>query len=373
MQNHLPWARLYKRILMNDYLEKLVALPTTTNNIAANTEALTYLATFFAEKGLFVAHYDFDGHGALVATTKEGDKTPKVLLGAHVDVVPGPDQLFKLRQADGKLYGRGTYDMKFAIASYMQTLDTIGSDITNYDLGIMITTDEEIGGMYGTERLVEMGYRPEVCILPDGGQNWHLETLAKGFIFGEIQVNGQTAHGSRPWEGDSATFRLVETLHEIVQLFHEQAIDTNSLNISIVEGGDAINQIPGSARATLDIRYLSMTDYQAISEQLTAISEKHGAKFQENFKGAPGATDLEHPLVKPFVESIVQTTGREVSGTLSVGSSDARFFAEIGVPCILTHPDGGGQHADDEWIDATGVEQFTAVLLSYLAKVGQAA
>ena len=116
-----------------------------------------------------------------------------------------------------------------------------------------------------------------------------------------------------------------------------------------------------------------MADYHTITKQLIAISEKHGAKFQENFKGAPGATDLEHPLVKPFVESIIQTTGREVSGTLSVGSSDARFFAEIGVPCILTHPDGGGQHADDEWIDANGVEQFTAVLLSYLAKVGQTA
>lgn len=359
--------------VMNIYLEKLVAFPTTTSNIAANTEALDYLATFFAERGLFVARYDFDGHGALVATTKEGSKTPKVLLGAHIDVVPGPDELFKLREANGKFYGRGTYDMKFAVASYMQALDVIGQNIANYDLGIMITTDEEIGGMYGTERLVEMGYHPEVCILPDGGQNWHLETLAKGFIFGEIRINGQTAHGSRPWEGDSATFRLVETLHEIVQLFHHQAIDTNSLNISIIEGGDAINQIPGSARATLDIRYLSIGDYHNITEQLTAICKKHGAEYQENFKGAPGATDLEHPLVKPFVDSIIKTTGREVSGTLSVGSSDARFFAELGVPCILTHPDGGGQHADDEWIDAQGVDQFTTVLLNYLAKVAQTA
>jgi len=344
-------------------------MPTISTDQQANNRALDFLQRFFEEHGLHVVRCSFNGFGSIVATTVKDTKTPKVMLTAHLDVVPGPSELFELREADGKYYGRGVYDMKFAIASYMHVCDQLQDALSDYDFGIMITTDEELGGLDGAEKLIELGYRPSVCVLPDGGQNWQLETLAKGFVFGDIEITGQTAHGSRPWEGDSATFRLTEALHELIQLFHGQAFETNSLNISMVHGGEAINQIPGTAQASLDIRYLTLKDYQAITEQLQQISAKHGAVYREKLRGAPGATDLQHPLVKPFVESITHITGREVSGTLSVGSSDARFFAEANIPCILTHPDGGGQHADDEWIDKTGFLQFGDVLVDYLQKV----
>lgn len=292
------------------------------------------------------------------------------MLGAHIDVVPGEPDLFTLKLEDGKYFGRGVYDMKFAIASYMHVIDALGENLAKYDLGVMIVTDEELGGMNGAAKLIEVGYKPGVCILPDGGQNWHIETLAKGLIFGHIEVNGKAAHGSRPWEGDSAIVRLAAVIQDVHALFKDQHINTNSINFGTIKGGEAINQIPAYAKVTTDIRYTTAHGYTTITKNIADIAARHGAVYVEEFSGVPCITDLAHPMVAPFIASITSVTGREVTGTMSIGASDARFFAKINVPCILTHPDGGEQHAKGEWISKQGYEQFSDVVLDYLNKVG---
>ncbi|MGF7229067.1 MAG: M20 family metallopeptidase, partial [Candidatus Saccharibacteria bacterium] len=339
---------------------------------AANHRALDYIQTFLAERGMFIARHEFNGYGALVATTVEGSRTPKVMLAAHVDVVPGPDSIFALRHEDGKFLGRGVFDMQFAIASFMQVVATLGGRTRNYDFGIMITTDEEVGGLNGTAKLIEMGYKPSVCVLPDGARDWQIETFAKGFIYGKFEVQGKAAHGSTPWEGDSATFRLINLLHDFKHYFADQTLNTNTLNISIIEGGAAKNQIPAYASAHIDVRLLSMVDYAKINEVITMLCAKHGATYaEEPLGGHPCVNNLDHPLIQPFAESIKAVTGVITTGTISYGASDARFFATIDVPCIICRPAGGGQHADGEWIDAAGCVQYSDVLIDYLNKVAK--
>ena len=213
-----------------------------------------------------------------------------------------------------------------------------------------------------------------MCILPDGGENWNLETQAKGFLFFDLAIAGKTAHGSRPWEGDSAAIKLVGFLHELSHFFGSQALNTNTLNISSIktEPG-SLTQIPGTAAAKLDIRYLTPKDHDAILRELERLSKKYdGTLTEHDMCGAPCVNDITHPLIAPFVDRIRQITGIASSGTLSTGASDARFFARIDVPCILTHPPGGSQHAEDEWISADGCRQFTEVVMDYLEKIAQA-
>lgn len=357
---------------METYLRELVAMPTVSSDQEANNAALDYIQAFFDDRGLHCMRYSFNGYGALVATTKKDNKSPKVMMAAHLDVVPGPAELFALREDDQNFYGRGVFDMKLAIAAYMTVIDTLGSNIENYDIGIMITTEEEIGGLNGVRQLVNIGYRPDVCILPDGAKDWQIETFAKGFTYWRIDVAGTSAHGSMPWEGDSATFRLVDLLHELKADFASQTLNTKTLNIGLINGGAAKNQIPAHAYATLDIRYMTNKEHDEIRATIERLCEKHNATFiEEDLGGFPCVNELSHPLIQPFAESIHRITGADVSGTVSFGSSDARFFASHDVPCIITRPAGGGQHADTEWVDRQGCLQYPEVVLDYLEKIAR--
>ncbi|HSW74762.1 MAG TPA: M20/M25/M40 family metallo-hydrolase [Candidatus Saccharimonadales bacterium] len=356
---------------MDQYLQKLISFKSNSSDQAACQEALKYVADFCAAHGLHVKEYDFNGVASFVATVKPNDLEPKVMLVAHIDVVPARQQDYTLTEKDGNYYGRGVYDMKSAIANYMNVVDVLGDDLKNYSLGIMIVTDEEAGGQNGVKQLVAEGYRPGICILPDGGQNWDIEALAKGFIQADINVVGKAAHGARPWEGDSAIIKLVHVLNEVSHLFDENAIHTSSLNIGTISGGDAINQIPAHASAALDIRYVKHEDYTHLTEAIHDICTRHGATYTKRFVGRPCVTDLKHPQVIPFVESITKITGHEVTGTMSYGGSDGRFFAAVDVPCVLTHPEGGEQHATGEWISKKGFEQFNEVILDYLHKAAK--
>lgn len=357
---------------MESYLKDLVAMPTISTNQKANNAALDYLQSFFENAGLHCMRYSFNGYGSLVANTKKDNKTPKVLLAAHLDVVPGPEHLFELRSDDKNYYGRGVFDMKMAIASYMEIVSRLGDDIFDYDLGIMITTEEELGGLDGVARLVDMGYRPEVCILPDGGDNWQIETFAKGFMYITITATGKAAHGSRPWEGDSASFKIIELAHELKNHFEGQTLDTNTINIGMMGAGAAKNQIPPEAYITLDVRYLTANDREQILGIIDTLCEKYDATCnQEPLRGYPCVNEISHPLIQPFSESILKMTGTEASGIVSYGATDARFFAGVGVPCIITRPPGGEHHADGEWISKEGCLQYPNVIIDYLQKIAR--
>ncbi len=357
---------------MEKYLQQLIARRTVTSDQRANQDALDYLEDFFAEHGLHCVRRTFGGYGTLVATTKKNDTTPAVMLAAHIDVVPGPDKVFTLEEKDGKYMGRGVFDMKFAIACFMEVLDRLGETVSEYDLGIMITCDEEIGGTEGVRRLIELGYKPDVCILPDGSADWQIETFAKGVIHGKVTVTGIAAHGSKPWEGDSATFKLVDLLHELKQQFADQTLGTNTLNIGLISGGKALNQIPDSAEASLDIRYLTHADRERIMAMLASLCPKYQAVFAEiDLYGYPCVNSLDDPMIQPFAESVRAITGYEAAGIVSTGGSDARFFTPVNVPCIICRPPGGNQHSNEEWIEKAGALQYVDVVIDYLNKAAR--
>ena len=356
---------------MDPYLQQLIEMRTVSADYATNNKAVTFLATFFEERGMHVETFEFENYKSFVATTRKGNKTPKLMLAAHVDVVPGPDELFTLRLEDGKYYGRGVYDMKFSIACYMHVIDQLKDELDAYDFGIMITCDEEISGELGVKKIVEAGYIPEVCILPDGGQDWNIEKLAKGIMNCSVQVTGKAAHGSRPWEGDSATFKLVDILSEIKERFAGQGPLTDTVNIGILEGGTVVNQIPAFASASLDIRYILPESRDKHVSEISAIAEKHGGIFKLVASSSPVSIDMENPVVKALQGSIKKVTGVESEGVVSFGASDARYLAPKGTHCLLTHPAGGGQHADGEWIEQAGYDQFTDVLIDYIQTVAK--
>lgn len=347
-------------------LKALVSAPTVSGRFEDNEKALDFIESFIESRGMHVTRFAFDEYGALVATTKPGNKKPKVMLAAHLDVVDAKPEQFSLRSENDRYYGRGVLDMKGAIAAYLQLIDDIKDDIEHYDLGLMITTDEESGGMYGTEKLVEHGYIPEVCVLPDGGDNWQVQLYSKGFIYAKMTAKGVTAHGSRPWLGDSAILRLVSAAKEIQDIFPEPEPDTSTLNVGLISGGVATNQIPEHAEAMLDIRVATEEDRESILAKIKEVCADNGISFEISINGNVAEFSLDNPFIKHFVSIVEKVTGVEVVGSRTLGSSDARYFAQHNVPCISFYPTGGGHHGPEEWISEQGLLDMYKIIAEFV-------
>lgn len=358
---------------MDTLLEQLVAFRSICGEHVESIAITDFVGSYLAERGMFVERFEQDDFPSLVATTQPNRKTPKVLLAAHLDVVPAPDNLFWLTLKDGIYRGRGVFDMKFAAAAYLHIVEALRNDLATYDFGIMFTTDEENFGRYGTGMLVAKGYLPEVCILPDAGENWNIETSAKGAWLAEIHIHGRSSHGSRPWEGNSASIRLIKLMNHLVNLFQDaQQPHTSTLNIGILKSGTVVNLTPDHAVAAIDVRFANLADFHHIPAAIRRLCQEHGAEIRTTRAATlPTGTDLTHPLIAAFSTCITTETGIIPKGIASFGASDAPFFSAHGVPCILTSPRGGDRHADSEWLDAESYEHLKPILIAYLNTVAR--
>lgn len=355
-----------------DILRKLVSFPTVSGDHRTMAGLLDYVEGYLTARGMHTRRVTSDGFVSLVATTRPGVTRAKVMLAAHADVVPADPAMFALRREGERLRGRGVMDMKFAIAVYMQLVDDIRDRLDDYDFMIVITPDEEIGGGHGLAAVMAEGYRAQVCLLPDGGQDWQIQTASKGYWAFEITASGRPAHGSRPWLGDNALLKLIAVLDAIAALFpRHTGMDTSTISLTRLSGGESMNQIPGTASMTVDIRTIDDADHQRIYDAVQKLCTDAGTTCDVISRSLPTTSDLSHPLIAPYVRAIRDVTGVEPTGWHAPATSDARYLVPHDIPFIAVYPTGGGHHTPDEWLDAGALEDFHVVTRRYLDDVGR--
>lgn len=348
-------------------LEQLVAFYPQTA-LQENVQALRdFAGRQLEELGFVVTPLEYHGVHSLYAHPK-GSKHSRLLLQAHIDVVPAENQPY---MADGDvLKGRGVYDMLYATACYLELLHEIRGMVPELDLGIMLSGDEEFGGFNGVKPFLGAGYTADVCLLPDAGEGFgSLNVAAKGVYGVKLRVHGSAHHGSRPWEGDGAAAKLVHFLARAEKLFDGSDKHNSTMTIARLQAGDAPNRGPATADCTLDIRYSDKTDLQRIQKELKRLCRQYDAEILEVEEGDDYKLDLDNAYVAEFLELYKQAAGKQISFHKAHGSSDARFFAAKDIPVIMCRPDGGGAHGDDEWISAAGIQQFYELLKAYVLQV----
>jgi len=337
-------------------LERLIAIPSVTTNGEACHAILEYVRSEIKSLGLFIHDYTNTPNPWLIATTHD-TKEPDILLAAHLDVVPGGPELFTMRKENGKIYGRGAYDMKLAAACYIEFLKKHKDTLQYLNFGVLFTTDEEAGGR-SVDMILESGWRPKVVFLPDGGDNWELEQRAKGLYGVELIAKGRTAHGSRPWEGDNALHTLLEAITVLRREFPSHSPNDSTLAINQMHAGTAINQIADYASAKVDFRTFSKEDMARYRALLDNLIKTYELELQVTSTGAPLLFDKTSPYVQSFLSTLRGITGKETAYRDSYGASDGRFFAQYDIPCIIIEPRGGGRHAPDEWLQADDLEPY---------------
>lgn len=357
---------------LTNYLADLVAINTVTADKEANLRALKRVQQQLKTLPLHFKFYEFNGYHSLVITTRPTQK-PDVWLIAHIDVVPGAANLFEPRIENNKMYGRGTYDMKMAIACYILLMHELKDSLQHYNIGIMLTSDEEIGGMNGVRCLLQEGYSSSVALLPDGGFNWNFEEAAKGVLHVKLSAFGKSAHSSRPWMGENAITRLMAALSDIQTYFEGQKLlhphYYPTANLGLIAGGKGINLVPDHAEAQIDIRFPPTLCANEIYEQLQKSVKAHcNVELRKIIEGSPNHVDLSQKYFQQFKKLAKEMYDIEVDQVQSHGSSDARFFGEKNIPVLVIAPRGDGIHSDDEWIDLEDLVRFYAVMKSWVMK-----
>jgi succinyl-diaminopimelate desuccinylase len=347
-------------------LAQLISIPSISSNAVACREIIDFISDELAPFDLFTTR-DLDTPSPWLIATTKNTKEPDIMLAAHLDVLPATSEMFTMQKVDGKLVGRGTYDMKLAAACYLEFLKSHKDTLKDLNIGLMFTTDEEIGG-HCIPKIIESGWRPKVVFIPDGGGDWQVEGRAKGFWDVEIVARGKTAHGSRPWEGENALHQLIDVLNILRKSFPSNEPGDSTLAINEIHGGMAINQIADYAVARIDFRSFSDHDLALYKAQLNQLATKYNLEITPTQHGAPINFDKDAPVVQGFLDELRAVTGREVEYIESYGGTDARYFAEYNIPSIVMEPYGGGRHAPDEWLLADDLLKYYHLIENWLTK-----
>jgi acetylornithine deacetylase/succinyl-diaminopimelate desuccinylase-like protein len=357
-------------------LTELVKFPTVATNPAAIRASLEWVKRQVAHLPLHVTEFEQGGVPSLVLTTRP-TKRPKVLLLGHIDVVPGPPEMYTLKQRNGRLLGRGVFDMKYALVLYLQILLNLEGRLADYDLGVMITGDEEMGGRNGAGALVAAGWAADVIINFDALGNWEIERGAKGVIWLKAHSHGAEGHGSRPWGYKNAIVQLMAFLQELRGHFdtepcgdHEHAHST--MSIGLFNGGQAFNQIAGHATAEVDIRVAAGVDVKDVQAMIDDVASHYSGVNCEYVLTDPSlVADPNNDHTRLFELLVTKVAGVKPSFILSHGGSDSRYFEQLAKTFITTGPPGGGAHAEGEWLDLKGFEQTHRILAEFVVQTAK--
>jgi len=305
-----------------------------------------------------------------------GAGRPELLFTSHMDTVPvGNPKAWRhpplgAEIVGTRLHGRGAADAKASLAAMVAAMEALGQVLPLHGtLTLTAVSDEEIGGIKGTEYLVDRGLlQPDQVVVGEITEN-RLATAEKGVLWLRLVTHGRAAHGSTPWEGSNAISAMLRVLRAI-----EDRIGTRlgtlshpltpppSLSIGTIRGGVATNVVPDWCEATLDRRTLpseSITEAIAEVERVIADLRRSDATLQADVEVMQSG-----PPIETAADTLLVRTAQSVARELALSpelvgyqqASDGRFFAERGIPTMLFGPgDPTLAHTPHESVDVDEV------------------
>lgn len=348
-----------------DSLSLLKALVEVDSSVTeAANQLIDYAFAFLQSRGIQGQILENEGYKSYVTTIGKGERT--LVLNGHLDVVSGKPHQFIPYEEDGKLYGRGTADMKSGCAAMMGAILKLKE--VEGDLGcrvmLQLVTDEETGGFNCSKYLAENGYTGDFVICTEPTQ-LQPSIQSKGMIKMDVSTSGLAAHGSRPWEGDNAivnAFRDFMAIEKLPILEEGSAFyKCSTVNLALIKGGDIYNRVPASCVMGLDIRYVPHVDPHEIIKAVKDVvsGSVHVVNMEPGVLVQPTHAYIEK--LKSAIKKVVPDHDLQIVG--QHGGSDARFFAAQGIPAIEMGPKGDAWHGDGEYVDIQSLYDLEKILV----------
>ena len=342
--------------------EKLIRYRTVTGNSREIDEGLKFIRSLFGSE-FEVKEFESEGVKSLLIFHQKTQDID-ILLHGHFDVVSAEKELFRPRTEDGKIYGRGSADMKSGLACLMKVLKEEGSE----GLALLVTSDEEKGGFNGTGNVLEESQiEPDLVISaePDDSGNFpSVVTQQKGVLQLKVSVTGKSAHASKPKKGENAAEKLIDIYKEEIRpLFNHSQEFPTTVNLGRIESGDVVNRVPNSAEMFLDVRY---SDQYPEEEVLKDLRNIECIEVEVTAEAPMMETSQENKTVQRLASSIEKTSGDKPKFRYEAFASDMRFFTENGVPAVCFGPEGYNLHNRDEYVEISSMNDYCEMLKNFL-------
>jgi len=377
-------------------LERLVGFATVSRD--SNLELIGFIRDYLAGLGVQSELFlnDEGTKANLFAIIGPGDRGGVVLSG-HTDVVPVDGQAwtvepFALTERDGRLYGRGTADMKGYIASVLAAVPAFLAEPLTMPVHLAFSYDEEVGclGVRSMlEALQQRPHKPRVCLI---GEPTELKPVLghKGKLAMRCQVHGAACHSAYAPYGVNAieyAARLIGKLGEIgdalaLPAHHDERFDPpfSTVQTGVIKGGRALNIVPEECEFDFEVRALPGFEAHSVADQLQTYAE---AELLPRMRAVNAASDIRlrplsaYPGLATAQDSeaarlVALLSGSDTFGTVAFGT-EGGLFDQAGIPTVVCGPGSMDQgHKPDEFVSIEQLQGCDAMLLRLAAYLRQA-
>ncbi|WP_031433174.1 succinyl-diaminopimelate desuccinylase [Methylomarinum vadi] len=321
---------------------------------------------------------------------RRGTAKPLLTFLGHTDVVPpGPldawlSPPFEPTIRDGKLYGRGTADMKGSIAAFVTALERFLAEHPDHQgsIAVMLTSDEEGIATHGVVKVVEVleqrNEKIDWCLVGEPSSSTRVGDVIRvgrrGSLCAKLTVKGIQGHVAYPEIAENPIHSLAPALKELTEEVWDHGNDyfpPTSLQVSNINGGTgAENIIPGEIEVQFNLRFCTELDEETIKRRVHAILGKHKLKYELDWRlsGNPFLTS-QGELIEAAHAAIKQVAGLNTVNDTGGGTSDGRFVAPTGAQVIELGPLNESIHKVNENIGLEDLEVLSQIYEQMLVEL----
>jgi len=363
----------------------LISRPSVT---PIDADCQTIMAERLAKIGFNIEKMRFGDVDNLWA--RRGTVEPLFCFAGHTDVVPTGD-LGKWSSApfapeirDGQLYGRGTADMKSALAAMVVACERFVAEHPNHQgsIAFLITSDEEGPSINGTVKVIEAlearNEKIKWCLVGEPSSTNTLGDVIKngrrGSLNGILTVHGKQGHVAYPHLADNPIHRAAPAITELSTEVWDHGnafFPATTFQISNLSSGTGANNvIPADINIVFNFRFSTELTADQLKARTHAILDKHNLKYTLDWSlsGQPFLT-AEGELVAAAQAAIRETVGVETELSTSGGTSDGRFIAPTGAQVLELGVLNATIHQINEHVDVASLEPLTDIYQSILVKL----
>jgi acetylornithine deacetylase len=305
------------------------------------------------------------GRPNVVGVLEGAQPGPSLMLCGHLDTVgvEGMRDPFDPCERDGRLFGRGSQDMKGGVAAMIDAARVVAErGLARGRLIIAAVVDEEFASI-GADALVTR-WSADMAVVTEP-TDLQIAVGHKGFAWIEVVTRGRAAHGSRPKDGRDAIIRMGRVLTRLEALdralqsrLPHPVMGTGSLHASIISGGRELSSYPDRCELQIERRTVAgesgdqaVDEVKQILRELAAVDAEFEAEAQLTFARPPYELPRGHPL--PAALAAASNRPQETVG-MSFWT-DAAVLGSAGIPTVLFGPGGAGLHSTEEYVNVDDV------------------
>ena len=295
-----------------------------------------------------------------------------LLLLCHMDTVfpLGTIDKFPYREADGKIVGPGTLDMKAGIVIALAAIEEAGQSGLRRPVTLFCTSDEEIGSLTSREQIERLAKEAALVLVLEGGLvDGALKTWRKGVGEFWVRTKGRAAHAGGDHEkGRNA---IEEMAHQVIaiQKLTDYSRQT-TLNVGVIQGGTVSNVVPEEAVVQVDVRVMQPSEWERLEAEMNKLKpvlDGTSIAISGGLNRPPMPFDDTMKATFEKARSIAAQIGMELRAGGTGGASDANFVAPLGISVLDgLGAVGEGYHSDREYIFANSLEERARLVAALL-------